>query len=223
MRIRDLTLPASDPAALAGYFADVLQMDVDSGAIVIGWSTIRPVPADGQPTGGVHLAFNVPDNRFNEAMAWLRERAPLQRSPDGKEYFALESNWESQSVYFTGPDGLILELIGRKRLPLSSRTGPFHGSEITCLSEVGLPVDDVLGMQRRLADTFGLTPLSEPSEAFAPMGDDEGLLIVVDATRRWFPEQRDLPNAVGIELVIEAPQRGGKVTDAPQRWRCVSL
>lgn len=223
MRIRDLILPASDPAAVSAYFADVLQMDVEGGAIVLGWSTIRPVPADGQPTGGVHLAFNVPDNRFTEAMAWLCERTPLQRSPDGKAYFALESNWKSQSVYFTGPDGLILELIGRKRLPLSSRTGLFHGSEITCLSEVGLPIGDVPGTQRRLADAFGLTPLSEPSDAFAPMGDDEGLLIMVDATRRWFPEQRDLPNAAGIELVIEAPQRGGEVTDAQQRWRCVSL
>lgn len=223
MRIRDLSLPATDPAALAAYFADVLQMDVDGGAIVIGWSTIHPVPADSPSTGRVHLAFTVPDNRFAEAMAWLRERSPLQRSPDGKEYFALESNWKSQSVYFTGPDGLILELIGRKRLPHSSHTGPFHGSEITCLSEVGLPVDEVPDTQCRLADAFGLTPLSQPSDAFAPMGDDEGLLIVVDATRRWFPEQRDLPTAVGIEVAIEAAQRGGKVADAQQRWRCISL
>ena len=56
----------------------------------------------------MHLAFNVPDNRFSEAMTWLRERTPLQRNPAGLDYFALESSWQSQSVYFTGPDGLIL-------------------------------------------------------------------------------------------------------------------
>lgn len=148
----------------------------------------------------------------------MAARAPLQRSPDGKEYFALESSWQSQSVYFTGPDGLILELIGRKRLPASSRTGDFDGSEITCLSEVGLPAADVPATQRVLSERFELAPLSEPSPVFAPMGDDEGLLIVVDASRHWFPEQVDLPNAQGLALEIEAPHGAAEVADAGQGW-----
>mgnify|MGYP006166578087 CR=1 FL=1 len=143
MRIQNLTLPVSDPDSVARYFRDALQLPVHEYQVVIGWSTITLAPADGRPVGGVHLAFNVPDNRFVEAMAWLRARTPLQRSPDGKDYFALESSWQSQSVYFTGPDGLILELIGRRRLPVSAREGAFHGSELTCLSEVGLPSHDL--------------------------------------------------------------------------------
>lgn len=218
MRIRNLILPASDPTTVAQYFGEVLQLPVHGHQVVIGWSTITLVPADGRPFGGVHLAFNVPDNRFAEAMDWLRARSTLQRSPDGKEYFALQSSWQSQSVYFTGPDGLILELIGRQRLPVSSRTGAFDGSEITCLSEVGLPVGDVPATQRVLSERFGLQPLSDPSPVFAPMGDDEGLLIVVDATRHWFPEQVDLPNAQGLALEIEAPHGAVEVADAGQGW-----
>ncbi|KRG73536.1 hypothetical protein ABB28_10195 [Stenotrophomonas chelatiphaga] len=219
MRIRQITLPVSDPASVAHYFRDVLQLRVEENQVVIGWSTITLVPAAGRPLGGVHLAFNVPDNRFGEAMSWLRARTPLQRSPDGKDYFALQSHWQSQSVYFTGPDGLILELIGRRRLPASTRAGAFDGSEITCLSEVGLPVADVPSMQQLLAGTLALAPLSEPTPFFAPMGDDEGLLIVVDAARHWFPEQVDLPNAQGIVVTIETPGDAADVGDADHGWR----
>lgn len=132
MRLLHLTLPVSDVGTVAAWFHDVLQLRVVGNHVHIGWSTIELQAANGQPLGGVHLAFNVPDNRFNEAMTWLRERVPLQRNPEGIDYFALESNWQSQSVYFTGPDGLILELIGRKRLPASTHGGAFHGSELTC-------------------------------------------------------------------------------------------
>ncbi|MEW2875306.1 hypothetical protein AB1B06_28980, partial [Pseudomonas aeruginosa] len=74
------------------------------------------------------------------------------------DYFALESSWQSQSVYFTGPDGLILELIGRRRLPASACEGVFHGSELTCLSEVGLPSRDVEAVRELSNQRFGLQP-----------------------------------------------------------------
>ena len=222
MRLIDITLPVSDPVRAAAYFREVLQLPVRGGEVSVGWTLLRLVPAEGQRVGGVHLAFNVPDNRFADAMSWLRERSPLQCSPDGKDYFALESSWQSQSVYFTGPDGLILELIGRRRLPASSRTGGFNGGELTCISEVGLPSTDVEATHGVFARRFGLSPLSEPSEAFVPMGDDEGLLIVVDAARHWFPEQVDLPNARGIAVVLEQVGEPQSVVDEVQGWRVSS-
>ncbi|KRG48723.1 VOC family protein [Stenotrophomonas beteli] len=219
MRLLHLTLPVSDVATVAAYFHDVLQQRVVGNHVHIGWSTLELQPADGRPVGGVHLAFNVPDNRFSEAITWLRERTPLQRTPAGQDYFALQSSWQSQSVYFTGPDGLILELIGRRRLPASPREGPFHGSELTCLSEVGLPSHDVDAVREQCRLRFGLLPISPPSPQFAPMGDDEGLLIVVAADRRWFPEQKDLPNAQGLQLQVGDVAGPGVVDDVALGWR----
>ncbi|MEG0182435.1 MAG: VOC family protein [Stenotrophomonas sp.] len=219
MRLLHLALPVSDVAAVASYFRDVLQLQVDGDRVRIGWSTIQLLPAEGVAVGGVHLAFNVPDNRFADAIAWLRARTSLQRSPEGIDYFALESNWQSQSVYFTGPDGLILELIGRRRLPAGDRSGDFHGSEMTCLSEVGLPSHDVDAVREQASQRFGLQPLSKPSPQFAPMGDDDGLLIVVAADRRWFPEQKDLPNAQGLELTVGDISGSGELRDAALGWR----
>lgn len=222
MRILELALPVSDVPTVAAYFRDVLQLAVEHDCVQIGWSTLHLQPAGDTPVGGVHLAFNVPDNRFAAAEAWLRERSPLQQDSDGKAYFALESSWQSQSVYFTGPDGLILELIGRRRLPASTREGTFHGSELTCLSEVGLPSTDVPATQAALDACFGLKPLSAASPQFAPLGDDEGLLIVVDASRRWFPEGRDLPKASGLRVQLGGVA-GNAALDAPvQGWHVTS-
>lgn len=218
MRIEQLLLPVTDIAATARYFQDTLQLGVTDADVRVGTTRISLREAPRHVSGAVHLAFNVPDNRFAAAAAWLRERTPLQCSPEGRDYFALESSWQSQSVYFTGPDGLILELIGRRRLPDSAQQGPFHGSELTCVSEVGLPVSDVPSTQRALTQTFGLQPLSDPSDAFAPMGDDDGLLIVVNAQRRWFPEQKDLPGAHGIEVLIDGGYPGAVVQDPMHGW-----
>ena len=222
MRLLHLALPVSDVAAVAGYFHDVLQLRVVGPHVHIGWSTIELQPANDRPIGGVHLAFNVPDNRFAEATTWLRERTPLQRNPEGLDYFALESSWQSQSVYFTGPDGLILELIGRRRLPASDRQGRFHGSELTCLSEVGLPSHDVDAVREQSSQRFGLRPISPPSAHFAPMGDDEGLLIVVAADRHWFPEQKALPNARGLQVQVGDVAGRGELRDETLGWRVLA-
>ncbi len=218
MRIQALHLPVSDVAALQAYFRDVLQLPVDETGIRFGWTTLRPYPAGELPVGGVHVAFNVPANRFAEATEWLKARATLQRDLEGHEHFSFEGRWDSESIYFSGPDGLILELIGRRRLPASELLGPFHGNEITCISEVGLPAARVEDVQAQALDAFGLQPLSAPTPHFAPLGDDEGLLIVVDATRHWFPEQKDLPNARGIEVVLRDVTPGARIEDAGLGW-----
>ena len=221
MRILQLALPVSDVAQVAAYFSDVLQLPVNGDSVQIGWTRLQLRAAGSDPVGGVHLAFNVPANRFVAATEWLLARAPLQTNAKGEAHFTFGDAWASESIYFEGPDGLILELIGRRRLPASDRTGPFHGSELTCVSEVGLPVADVPALHARAEAALGLKPLSPPTPHFAALGDDEGLLIVVDATRAWFPEQRVLPNAHGIEVRVEevAP---GELEDGSHGWRVVS-
>lgn len=219
MRITHLLLPVSDPAAASRFYRDTLQLPVEEGQVHIGWSRITLQQAEGPAPGGVHLAFNVPDDRFAAAIDWLRARVALQSNDRGETHFKLESSWESQSIYFAGPDDAILELIGRRRLPSSARTGPFHGSEMTCLSEVGLCTEDVPAMHHSVAVQYGLTPLSPASDVFAPMGDDEGLLILVRNDRRWFPEQRQLPDVRGLRVQVQDVRGdGGDVGDAQQDW-----
>ncbi len=218
MRIVHLTLPVSDVAQVAAYFRDTLQLPVADGVVQIGWTRIQLRAAGTDPVGGVHLAFNVPANRFAAATDWLLARAPLQRNATGQAHFTFGDAWASESIYFEGPDGLILELIGRRRLPASDREGPFQGGELTCVSEVGLPTADVAQLQARAEAAFGLQPLSPPTPHFAALGDDEGLLIVVDATRTWFPEQKVLPNARGVDVTLTGVGCSA-LADEREGWR----
>ncbi len=79
MRLLHLTLPVSNVETVADYFRDVLQQRVVGHHVHVGWSTISLQPAGTHATGGVHLAFNVPDNRFGEAMTWTRYVPPPAR------------------------------------------------------------------------------------------------------------------------------------------------
>jgi len=222
MRIHAIRLPVSHVAAVASWFAEVMQLPVQAEAVQIGWTTLHLRAAGDDPVGGVHLAFNVPADRFEAATAWLLARSPLQRNAAGQAHFTFGDRWQSESIYFDGPDGLILELIGRRRLPTSGRQGAFHGSELTCVSEVGLPTANVAAFAARADAVFGLQPLSPPTPHFAALGDDEGLLIVVDATRHWFPEQKVLPNARGIETTLGGVAEG-QLEDADQGWRVAAV
>src|SRR5688572_16997582 len=116
MRITQLSLPASDPAASAAFYRDVLQLPVVATQVRIGWSLLDLLLADAE-IGSMHLAFNIPPARFDAACDWLSRRVPSLRDPLGEVRFALDAAWQSQSVYFAGPDGAVLELIARRPLP----------------------------------------------------------------------------------------------------------
>ncbi len=156
MHISRLILPASDVANSAAFFRDVLELPTAGNSIQVGWSEIQLIPAAEGAPHGVHLAFNVPFARFDMAVAWLEGRTLLQKEPGGDACFALEGDWQSKSIYFDGPDNAVLELIGRRRLIHPADKRPFSGADLSCLSEVGVPSDDVEGMVAEAAWTFGV-------------------------------------------------------------------
>jgi hypothetical protein len=214
MRITRITLPSVDVQACPAFFRDVVQLPVEGRTVRVGWTAIELVAAAAD-TGAVHLAFNVAPRRFEAACAWLRERAMLLRDPTGEERFRIGGAWQAASVYFAGPHDAVLELIARDPLDKGEMLdGPFHGSEIACVSEVGLPTDDVPALVRDLGTRFGLVPFGDTSDVFAPMGGHDGLLIVVDRDRRWFPEGRRLPGALGLRVTLEGAMPPGHFADA---------
>jgi hypothetical protein len=120
------------------------------------------------------------------------------------------SAWDgARSVYFRDPEENVAELITR----------PEQRPELA-IAEVGLPVEDVAGAVRALAE-LGIEPYRDWDETFAPLGDADGLLIVVRTGRDWFPY--DIPaGAAAIEVRVEgvAP---GEVAVPGSRHRVVSI
>jgi catechol-2,3-dioxygenase len=144
MLISKVELPVSDAAQAARFYGDVLGLPIRSGGGVVevgvGLSVLLLDPGPVEP-GAYHCAITVPKDRFAEAKAWLQERVPLLER-NGLDEFTLATPWNSQSVYFAGPDdGILLELIARHDLPAaSSSSSRFSSADLLRVSEVGLAV-----------------------------------------------------------------------------------
>ncbi|AJC46312.1 VOC family protein [Xanthomonas sacchari] len=213
MRITHVRLPCTDVAAGLAFYREVLQLPAGTDHVRIGWSRLELTPR--AEVGSVHLAFNLPPARFDAACDWLSQRAAPLPDAQGTTRFALGGAWQSQSVYFAGPDGAVLELIARAPLPAPpAPQGAFSARELLCISEVGLPSAQVPSVVATAQQEIGLRPLQVPSAEFAALGDHTGLLIVVDTRRRWFPQQQQLPFAHGVEVVVDGVRPGQVFRDA---------
>lgn len=205
MLINRVELPVSDVEHAGRFYRDVLGLPTrvvgDCAEVWVGASTLllrrQPVAP-----GAYHCAITIPAVQFNEAKSWLRHRVALLRR-DGLDQFALGAPWNSQSLYFTGPDGAILELIARHDLPAVLRR-PFSSADLLCISEIGLAVADVPATVAQLQDTLHLPVFGSAAADFTPVGDHNGLLIVVRRDRPWFPTAAVTPSTGPIVVTIDA-------------------
>ena len=179
MRILEVVLPAPDPEALAAFHGPGY-----------GASRLRFEPG---PAVCSHFAVNVPPQRFEEAVAWARERVELV--DDDVPFPA----WRARSAYFFDPGGNIVELIARERAP---------GEDLFLeISEVGLPVRDVGAAVEWLEGELGLPHFSGNRRYFSAVGDDRGLFIVVPVGRPWLFTEEPAPDAP-LRVTIESDRRG---------------
>lgn len=196
--------------------------------IVVGLTLLvfRELP---EMTGALHLAIAIPTGTFDAAKAWIAGLTTVLGTADQDE-FEGPPNWNSRSVYFEGPDQQLLELIERRDLEPGARrvgvgagagagdgdgagdgTGTGSDSDagvpLVSVSEVGVPVPDVLGAASALRRA-GLEPYANPpGESFAAVGDVDGLVILVSPDRRWFPTGDRSPSSapVVIDVGLDAP------------------
>ena len=197
MEILAVTLPAIDADALAPFYADTLGLPVrrDGAALVVqaGATSLVFVPADEAPAPA-HVAFDVPEDRFDAVVAWAAERVELLH--DGRVYDFDVPPWHAHSVYFLDPARNVLELIARHCEPAAAGSGA-----IVRVSEVGVPVADVGEAVAWLESELGIPYFDGDRRAFTAMGDGRGLLIVVADARPWMPT--DLAGARGpLEVVL---------------------
>jgi hypothetical protein len=205
MLISRVELPVSDSAQAGRFYRDVLGLPTRANADVVevqvGVSVLL-LDQRAVQSGAYHCAINIPADRFDQAKVWLQQRvAPLGRG--GQDEFSLAAPWNSQSVYFTGPDGIILELIARHDRPATS-TAPFSSADLLCISEIGLAVPDVPAAVAQLRDALRLSLFGAAAADFTPLGDPDGLLIVVRRGRPWFPTNNVLPSEGPLAVTIDA-------------------
>jgi len=190
MEITHAVLTTRKLEETADYYERVLALHTvrEPGEVTVAvGSTMLVFQEDTDAAGFTHLAFTVPTGSFAAARQWLEQRTRLL-DLGGDVEFAGPPNWNSHSLYFDGPDGSILELIERRDLA-NAVDAEFGPEQLLCVSEVGVAVPDVLETVRQLEPLGVLPYASPPGESFAPVGDVNGLLILVSPGRPWFPTQ----------------------------------
>jgi catechol-2,3-dioxygenase len=134
-----------------------------------------------------HLAFTIPRNTFTETKSWLRKYVSLLRKHSEDEFFFATLN--ARSFYFCDAANNILELIVYYDLNHETE-GPFGPAQVLHVSEIGLPVEDVLAQVSLLREKLTIEPYRGlVSEEFAFMGDMYGQLVVVKIGRPWEPAE----------------------------------
>ncbi|TCN54634.1 glyoxalase [Flavobacterium circumlabens] len=149
-----------------------------------------------------HFAFNIPENKLEEAIAWCTDKVALIRIEE-QNVIANFENWNANAVYFYDNNGNLLEFIARHDLH-NSQTEKFSSKSILNISEIGIVTENPLELGNKLRQEHGLEFFNknDNSELFAAVGDDEGLLIMVKSNRNWYPTQtpsESNPTAISIK------------------------
>lgn len=210
MKLRRVTLTVARPDRAAAFYRDVLELPVvvqdGQVSVTIGSSQLVLEPG-GPADGSHHLAFGIAPADVELARRWLAGRVEVI-VVDGSEVVEGPDGWNSRSLYFLGPEDIVLELIARDA---DAHAAPSQGEVpwLLSLSEVGIAVPDVAGAVRALDRELGLPAFPPQGRVFAPVGGHDGLLIVVQQERIWFPteDRRAARGPVTVELVGPSPGR----------------
>lgn len=184
-----LRLRTNQPAALRDYYRKVLElpttMQGDALSVRAGSTELLFVPDAAQAGAFYHVAFNIPENKLDRAIDWMKGRAELIPQPNTGRIIFDYPNWNANSIYWYDPAGNILEFIARHNLK-NARSGGFGTSDVLHASEMGMVVPDVAAAIGELKQKTGIADYIGVGTAFAPIGNEHGLFIVVRSDRKWF-------------------------------------
>jgi catechol-2,3-dioxygenase len=206
MKIKSLKLWTPQLDALAAFYRDTLGLIISARQnrfeAYVGYTRLAFQQGDAAESSPYHFAFNIPENQFDEGKAWLAQRVPLIHDRNGADTFDF-LDWNAHACYCFDPAGNILELIARHSLD-SATTEPFSPRSLLGVSEMGLVTDDVRGSVNQLCQKFGLGVYDGAgSEAFAAVGDEQGLFIAVKRGREWYPDTGKLATSSRFTLAFE--------------------
>lgn len=193
MKLEHIQIQTSDIQKTAAFYTNLLELpiiekDTESVSIQVGASVLKFVNTP-QFKSIYHFAFNIPENKLEEAIQWCKNKVDLILIKDQSVITNFE-NWNANAVYFYDNNGNLLEFIARHDLN-NAQTATFSSKSILNISEIGIVNENPLTLGKELIAQHGLEFFSknDNDELFAAVGDNEGLLILVRPNRNWYPTQ----------------------------------
>ncbi|MCP1186798.1 VOC family protein [Paenibacillus sp. 1781tsa1] len=210
MIIREVGLFTHQIEAMREFYGTLLELELaeDNTTFVsftAGNSVLAFKKAPEQERPYYHVAFTIPTNKLADAKRWAQYRNISLLSKDGQDEFYFPY-WDATAFYFYDPNGNLMEFIAHHSLD-NAVDEAFEAKHLLCISEIGLPVDDVPETMSTLNGHFQLEPFAGDGKQFSPTGDAEGMFIVIDKQMPWFPDGR-MPGVFVTEVKVETGQLG---------------
>lgn len=188
MKIKELTLYTTQIDAQKQFYSNTLGLEIlksDENEIIfkIGKSDLKVIQKP--KSEPYHFAFNIPSNKVNEALEWLKERVDIQKDVDA-EIIDFPA-WNAESIYFYDADKNILEFIARRNLD-NRNSDPFTSKDLLEISEIGIAANNFKEKFDYLISQVGVAKFGGGEEVFCALGSENGLFILIDLNRKdWFP------------------------------------
>ena len=205
----ELEAPGEALDSLAGWYADVLGLELDGARVRVGADELTFAAAAGDARPFYHFAFLVPGDRFEAAHEWLGGRSELLPRAGTDETVFDFGFWDALACYAEDPAGNIVELIAHHGLAERGAQGAFAGGELAGISEIGLVLEDPAAAAAQLERELGLDPWSgDASSGLGFVGRRAHTLIVSRTERGWLPTGR--PAEIHHVMVTVTGAAGGE-------------
>ena len=218
MIITRLELLTSDLPAQLDFYSSLLELPArlagDTLTVTAGKTNLVFTQAPAEWRGAYHFCFNIPENRFAQARAWISAKVPLLPDEKGNDEFHSKT-WNASSIYFKDAAGNILEFIARHDQG-NAVDAPFESGQILQISEIGLASKDVIAFAKELCGKLGVEVYRQDfNETFTPIGDEDGLLILPVEKRIWYPNTGVPAELLPVKVELEVNGRTFKIKGVP--------
>lgn len=188
MKIKTLKIYSQHIQSQVKFYRDELGFEIKnysekSFEVICGYSLLKfEYRENSKP---YHIAFHIPDSQEEEAMNWLEKLLPVLGYNDEK--IIDFSNWGAKSVYFYDAEENIIEFISRRDFS-KPESAIFDPQQIVGIAEIGLATTNVKPVFEKLKLDCELNKYDGDLEKFCAVGEDSGLIIVIDKNKKnWFP------------------------------------
>ena len=188
MKIKELKIHTQNLERQILFYSDKIGLELlfrseYEAVFLVGKSKLKLVKS--KESLPYHFAINIPSNKENEALKWLKERVEILR--DGKNEIQDFEFWNAKAMYFYDLDKNIVEFIARRNLKNESQAD-FDVASLLEISEIGMPVNDIGVAFNKLNEISNLEQFDGGLERFCAIGDENGLFICINKNKKdWYP------------------------------------
>jgi len=188
MKITELTLFTSNLKEQIRFYTDILEFSCieqtkNSASFKTGNSILHF--KEKQHSKPYHFAFNIPNNKIEQAYKWLQKR--VEFITDNNNEIIHFEKWNANALYFYDIDNNIVEFIARNTLNITSNR-EFSSNEVISICEIGIPTNNLKSIYQQINNIKKIDMYDGNLKRFCALGNEEGLFIIINKeTKKWFP------------------------------------